>query len=774
MFFQNYNFNQPVPFNTQSCTNFSYMFGGCLSFGLSGGGTSVAIIYQSISAFNVAQATTMAGMFYSCFNFAGCDFSGWNTSNVTDMSFMFFGNTFFETTTIGAWSLQSIQTMANMLDNDTFLSPYQYSLILQQWYTNNTAGANILPRDISLGALNLFYLRFVRDIHNIMTINYGWVITDSYLDSQLQLVFQVPAQTTIALPIVDQIPNTQLTVAWNDGTIYDNYSATHTYKQAGTYTVIVSDCFTQFGAPPNAWSGVQYLTQVLSFGGSIAKMNYAFKGAVLLTNMPSELFSTVREIDGMLSGTTAFADISGSLATWDVERIRSFNNLFSGSGFNGALPWNMLNAQDLRYMFAYTTAFNDASISTWNTSRVTNMEGTFRGAVAFNRPMQWNTIRVTTIQDLFRETVAFNQPFDTPTYWGLENVVNASGVFYGARSFNQPVTLRLVSATTVSSFFRNMNYNQSVAFIQFLYAVTDVSYMFAGNTQFNNSDINSLNYSKVINYSHMFDGATQFNQPIVWTTNTLNNMTIDLTACFKDAVSMQSDINWNVGLLDNCTIVFDSLFEGATRFNNLFDTIFIVIPIQISIRMNSMFKNAVSYNNNFLAQQVYPVNLLNNIRFTSTAAMFQGATAYNQDMTIFGINLGSHVTNMSSMFEGATAFNRALPFTVANVTNAAHMLDLCGMSKDNYNATLQLWAGQAPNLQRFVTLGAQGLVYDISFLQYREILTGIYLWNIVGDSSYAPTNPSNPVFYKRFVTAVNDPSITKPIRLSQIARNNIL
>ena len=124
MFFQNYSFNQPVPFNTQSCTNFSYMFGGCANLGFAGGSTNVVPVYQSISAFNVAQATTMAGMFSRCFNFAGCDFSGWDTSNVTDMSFMFFGDTFFETTTIGAWSLQSIQTMANMLDGCTSLSPY--------------------------------------------------------------------------------------------------------------------------------------------------------------------------------------------------------------------------------------------------------------------------------------------------------------------------------------------------------------------------------------------------------------------------------------------------------------------------------------------------------------------------------------------------------------------------------------------------------------------------------------------------------------------------
>ena len=773
MFFQNYSFNQPVPFNTQSCTNFSYMFGECANLGFAGGSTNVVPVYQSISAFNVAQATTMAGMFSRCFNFAGCDFSGWNTSNVTDMSFMFFGDTFFETTTIGAWSLQSIQTMANMLDGCTSLSPYDYSLILQQWYIDNTTGGNTLPRDISLGALGLFYLPFVRDIHNILTINYGWIITDSYLNSQLQLVFQVPAQTTIELPIQGLIPNTQLTVAWNDGTFYDEYSATHTYARAGTYVVTIDDTFTTFGGS-GPWNGVQWVTQVGSFGGSIINLGYAFKGATRLVSMPDTLFSTVRVIYSMLSGTTAFTDANRSLATWDVSRILSFNNFLSGSAFQGALPWNMQNAQDLSYMFAYTTAFNDASIITWNTIKVTNMEGTFRGAVAFNQPLLWNTSYVTTIQDLFRDTVAFNQVLNTTTTWETSNVLNASGVFYGARAYNQPVTLRLASATTASSFFRNSIYNNNVAFLNNLNAVTDISYMFAGNTRFNNPNITSINFLRVTNYSHMFDGATAFNQRINWRTFSLTNQTLDVTACFQGATAFNQSVDLSIFKFTNCTIVFDSLFQGATAFNNFFNINFLVLPTNLSISMTAMFKNAVAYNGIFLSAQLVPAPIRNNLRFTSTAAMFQGATAYNQDMAIFGINLGSQVTDMSSMFEGATAFDRSLAsFTMANVTNAANMLDLCAMSMDNYDATLKGWADQAPLLQTRVTLGAQGLVYDISYLPFRDILAGNFRWNIVGDSSFAPTNPSNPVLYKEFVTGGNDPGITKRMRYSQIVRNDI-
>jgi len=766
------------------------MFGGCFNLGFAGGPEPVAPIYQSISQFNVSRATNMAGMFSYCSSFAGCDFSAWDTSHVTDMSSMFVGDPFFETTTIGAWSLQSIQTMANMLDGDTSLSPYEYSLILQQWYIDNTTGGKTLPHNISLGALGIFYLPFVRQIHNILTINYGWTITDSYLDSQLQLVFQVPAQTTIELPIQGQIPNTQLFVAWNDGTFYDQYSATHTYMTAGTYVVTIDDTFTTFGyleSPSDPlyvrygggpWNGVQWITQVSSFGGSIVNLGYAFKGATRLVSMPNTLLPTVRVVYSMLSGTTAFTDSpSNHLATWDVSRIVSFNHFLSGSAVRGALPWNMQNARDLSYMFAFTTAFNDASVGTWDTSRVTLLEGTFRGAQAFNQPLLWNTNAVTTIQDLFRDSVAFNQLLDTNPatgYWEASNVVNASGVFYGAKSYNQPVSLRLVSAKTASSFFRNTTYNRAVPFLNTLFVATDISYMFANNTAFNDPSIIGIEFDYVTNYSHMFDGATAFNQPINWLVLSLDQQRLDLTACFQGATAFNQSVLFNIGLLTNCTIVFDSLFQGASRFNNQFNVNFMQIPVNLSISMNAMFKNAVAYNGGFLSAQLFPPEIQKGVRFTSTAAMFQGATAYNQNMTRFGQNLGSQVTNMASMFEGATAFDQPLAsFTMANVTNAANMLDLCAMSKANYDATLEAWAGQAPRLQSRVTLGALGLVYDLAYLPFRTILTGNYRWTIVGDTSYAPPNPNNPVYYKPLVTGGNDPGITKPIRYSQIVRNSV-
>ena len=52
----------------------------------------------------------------------------------------------------------------------------------------------------------------------------------------------------------------------------------------------------------------------------------------------------------------------------------------------------------------------------WDTSKVTNMQGMFRGAAAFDgSPSDWDTSKVTTMFDMFRGATSFDQPLDWDT-----------------------------------------------------------------------------------------------------------------------------------------------------------------------------------------------------------------------------------------------------------------------------------------------------------------------------------------------------------------------
>lgn len=87
--------------------------------------------------------------------------------------------------------------------------------------------------------------------------------------------------------------------------------------------------------------------------------------------------------------------------------------------------------------------------------------------------------------------------------------------------------------------------------------------------------------------------------------------------------------------------------------------------------------------------------------------MFINNTAFNQDIS--GWNT-SNVANMFRMFVGSSSFNQDLSgWDVSGVTDMTDMFNGSGLSRENYDAALIGWAGQA--VQNGVSLGATGIEY---------------------------------------------------------------
>ena len=61
-------------------------------------------------------------------------------------------------------------------------------------------------------------------------------------------------------------------------------------------------------------------------------------------------------------------------------------------------------------------------ISTWDTSKVTNMEFMFDGASSFNQPLNnWNVSNVEDMEGMFQNAISFNQPLHAPWYHDEES-----------------------------------------------------------------------------------------------------------------------------------------------------------------------------------------------------------------------------------------------------------------------------------------------------------------------------------------------------------------
>ena len=449
------------------------------------------------------------------------------------------------------------------------------------------------------------------------------------MSGTLSLTFNVSAAPTyVSLPIFEDSGDPiTFTIDWGDGNT--DSTLNHTYATNESFTAVITitlGSVTSFGN--SNWSGGEVLTAVsatipTAWGlPGVESFVSAFEGAVLLTSVPTDVPSSVRNMTNMFRTASTFnQDISG----WDVSLVTNM-----GGMFNSAALFN----QD---------------ISLWNVSSVTNMGGMFRNAFAFNngsttndggKPLTWTagtgTSLVTNMSDMFSSdyVAAFNQDISS---WNVSSVTNMGTMFKGSSIFNngsptndggKPLTW---SAGTGTS------------------NVTDMNYMLQ-STQFNQT-ISSWNVSKVIYMNGMFQN-TPFNngavgnvggKPLTWTAGTGTSLLENTEVMFANNAFNQDISSWNVSSMRNMGLMFLS---------------------------NSVFNNGSTTND-----QLHPLTWAagtGTSLVTTMDRMFTGCSAFNQNITGWNVN---SVANMSSMFDSATIFDQTIPYwwDVGSGTNLSGM-----------------------------------------------------------------------------------------------------
>ena len=533
----------------------------------------------------------------------------------------------------------------------------------------------------------------------------------------MRLEYVVPANTTVTLPLTNSGVSTTVTVRWATGvdsapmTWTSGYRAiTHTYANAGTYQVQVCGEFTGFG---NSLVLHPYLTKVISWGEAanrLTSLNNAFRGALILTDVPNTLPSNVTNLQATFFNAKIFND--SDVSNWDVSGVTTLEETFNGaSAFNQNLgSWNVSNVTSLATTFANALAFNNGgsdSIKNWNTSKVTNMFATFASARAFNQPIgSWDVSKVVTFTSTFEGASVFNQSLAN---WNTISATSMRGMFAYASKFDQNLG----------------NWDTS--------KVTNFGSMFSGAYVFNNggSDtIKNWDTSAATVTASMFFDARKFNQPL------------PLRTFSSGTVAAATTTQGTSSVPEVATLTFTGTFTAGDilRFNNAATNQVVVVLAQADLANVAAAVKATldaAPGARYTVVETTPSSVLtltakangvlddlvridqpsawNTANVTDMQYMFGKTEVFNQDLTSWNVanvtnmnsmfwiarafNNGSattgtwiwdtrKVTNMGNMFFNTSAFKQVPQFRIDALSNATNMLSFSGLTDTQYGTTV--------------------------------------------------------------------------------------
>lgn len=426
--------------------------------------------------------------------------------------------------------------------------------------------------------------------------------------------------------------------------------------------------------------------------------------------------------DAVMFGIGAGGTID--LSSWDTSNVTDFNQMFlRASSFNGSVSgWDVSSCTSFAGMFQQATSFNQ-SVSNWNfgaTPPTSTMVSMFRGATSFNGGETvgvgipdltgWNTANVTSMANMFRDT-PFNGLIDG---WDVSNVSSFNFMFQSNTNFNQSLNGWVFDVPTEPL------------------AVADqvtMRRMFIGATAFN-QDLNSASWNNgvisVIDMSDMFQSATAFDGDISgWVPR---NVTLFFGMFLSASAfgTVNGDLSsWDVSSGQD----FTGMFQSASKFNSAIGN----WNMSNATDVKQMFLNASEFNQDISTweRNADPMNTSTVSNALSMRRMFSGALLFNQDISNWDV---SNNPNFELMFANASAFNQNLgAWDLTSITNGNNMLDNSGLTRENWDATLQGWEAQNFNFAGIpVTIGAFGLEY-CSALAERFAMETNNIFNFVGD-----------------------------------------
>ena len=693
--------------------------------------TSVKSMFENASSFNqninnwdVSNVTNMSNMFAYAYSFDQ-DISSWKINHVCNMFNMFKEDTLSITNydaLLNSWAHQlpcygvhfdggyskyscNSETSRNMLTNqdwnisdggevfqmtiDNTISQHKLSYSSHEIFTSNATNVDIAYQWLNCdygytpvtGATNQTYTASKYSSYSVEVTLGSCVDTSNclsfYTDKMiLEYNTNLGAGTEITLPLRGDV---NVIIDWGDNSPADTVTTAgdvnHTYlNNFIVYAVEITGSLEHFGGSVN---NITKLTKVLSFGNiGITSLDSALYNAVNLTEVPTIIPSTVTSVKSMFENASSF---NQNIINWDVSNVTNMSNMFAyASSFDQDISsWEVANVTDMSNMFiedTLSTVNYDALLNKWATQTVQSnlsfnggyskysCNSEFSRNILTSTPVNWTItdggeiLQMTIDNTIIQDSALFSS---NAVGLGIEyqwlNCDNGYAPITGATSQNYTATelgSYAVEATIGSCVDTSDCYKLH---LQRMVLVFNTNLGYGTNIRLSlKGDVDVvINWGDGSPYSYV---TTSTNISHYYSTNGIYT------------VEIAGELEWFAGLID-C----NEFLTNVTSFGDL----------EIE-RLSDAFRYAT---NLIEVPTVLPTTV------TNLSYMFDGATAFNQDISSWDV---SNVTNMSGMFKNANLFNQYLnSWNVSNVTNMSYMFN----NATSFNQNISNWdVGNVTNM----------------------------------------------------------------------------
>lgn len=342
-----------------------------------------------------------------------------------------------------------------------------------------------------------------------------------------------------------------------------------------------------------------YLTSLDGVGSwdtsNVTNMAEMFYNCTALTS-PIDLSSwDTSNVISMAGLFNCCADVMSGIANWDTSSLTKMEKLFYCTSCNANLvasiqSWNTSNVTNMNRVF-YKTSVTSLDLTTWDVSKVTDMEYMFGSCESLTtlNVSNWNISNVTNIVGMFYNCNKL--PSIDVSAWDTSAVSNMNNMFESCRSLSSLDVSNWDTSkvTGIRRLFFDCNTLASLDVSNWdTSSITTMNYTFYGCRSLTSLDVSNWDTSKVTDMESMFCSGLSYSNSMKiknidvskWNTGNV----LDMSFMFYGAGALKPDVsNWNVSKVVN----FDHMFahshltvdtskwkiDSATNLGALFHTV---------------------------------------------------------------------------------------------------------------------------------------------------------------------------------------------------------